>query len=130
MCYCIFYHKVLHFNEDGYNENETQSKKYKLSTLFEFPVGGIFEDNVLNHSGSITQYGKVIKERIPIISNTYEGFLKKGDIIRAIDGVEVKKMEDLSEQLSYKSVGQTVTIRFDRGTKEMTVNVTLTVLNE
>lgn len=56
--------------------------------------------------------------------------LKKGDIIRAIDGVEVKKMEDLSEQLSYKSVGQTVTIRFDRGTKEMTVNVTLTVLNE
>ena len=69
------------FNEDGYNENETQSKKYKLSTLFEFPVGGIFEDNVLNHSGSITQYGKVIKERIPIISNTDEGFLKKGDII-------------------------------------------------
>lgn len=69
------------FNEDGYNENETSAKKYKLTTLFEFPVGGIFEADVFNHGGVIAQYGKVIQNRIPVIANNDEGFLKDDDIV-------------------------------------------------
>jgi S1-C subfamily serine protease len=49
-----------------------------------------------------------------------------GDIIVAIDGVTVKRFEDLVNYLaSYTSVGDTIVVKIVRDGKEMEVNVTL-----
>jgi len=56
--------------------------------------------------------------------------IKLNDIIIALDDVKVEMMEDLSEQLSYKKVGQVVKVTVLRGSVEMNFEVTLTVLTE
>ena len=48
-----------------------------------------------------------------------------GDIIVAIDGVEVRDMDDLIVVLSSKAVGQTVSVRILRLGEEQQVDVTL-----
>lgn len=69
------------FSEDGVDTNQETARKYKFQTLFEFPVGGIFEDDVMNQGGAITQYGKVIKSKLPAVSSDKDGFLNEGDEI-------------------------------------------------
>lgn len=95
------------FAENGFDVNQNSAKKYQFQTLFEFPIGGIFEPDVINHSGLITQYGKVIKAKLPVVTIDKEGFLKEGDIVEmdytkvsyvAIEsGSSVSKEGDISE---------------------------------
>lgn len=69
------------FSEDGVDVNQDTAKKYKFQTLFEFPVGGIFEPDAMNQGGEVTKYGKVIKSKLPIVSSDKDGFLNAGDEI-------------------------------------------------
>ena len=69
------------FSEDGVDTNQDTARIYKFQTLFEFPVGGIFEPDVMNQGGAITQYGKVMKSKLPAVSSDKDGFLNEGDVI-------------------------------------------------
>lgn len=69
------------FSEDGVDVNQDTAKQYKFQTLFEFPVGGIFEPDVMNQGGVVTKYGKVIKSKLPTFSSDKDGFLNAGDEI-------------------------------------------------
>lgn len=51
----------------GENEIEKDVNRYKVEFLFEFPVDGIFTDNVYNPDGSIGEYGKLILSQLPFI---------------------------------------------------------------
>ncbi len=56
--------------------------------------------------------------------------IKVGDIIVEIDGVKVNMMEDLYEQLSYKKVGQKISVKVLRNNNELSFSLTLTTLSE
>ena len=51
--------------------------------------------------------------------------LQQGDIITAIDGVEITTMEELSEQKNKHQAGDTVTLRISRSGETMDVQMTL-----
>ena len=51
--------------------------------------------------------------------------LQKGDVITAIDGVEIKTMDELNEQKNQHKAGETVTLRISRNGQSMEVQVTL-----
>ncbi len=51
--------------------------------------------------------------------------LQQGDIITAIDGVEITTMEELSEQKNKHQAGDTVTLRISRSDETMDVQMTL-----
>ena len=95
------------FIENGFNENAEETKKYKFQTLFEFPIGGIFDEDTYDYLGNITSYGKVIKDRIPSVYTNKDGFLEKGDVIEfdynqisyiiIEKGKEVEKLGDISQ---------------------------------
>jgi serine protease Do len=51
--------------------------------------------------------------------------LQQGDIITAIDGVEITTMEELSEQKNKHQAGDTVTLRVSRSGETMDVQMTL-----
>lgn len=55
------------FFKDGENPVEVDSAKYKVEFLFEFPVDGIFTENIYNVDGSVGEYGRLILSRLPII---------------------------------------------------------------
>ena len=54
----------------GENEIEKDVNRYKVEFLFEFPVDGIFTDNVYNPDGSIGKYGKLLLSQLPLIKAT------------------------------------------------------------
>lgn len=49
--------------------------------------------------------------------------LRAGDVIRAIDGVEVKNPDQLRREISKRAVGETVLVAFDRGGKRQTATL-------
>ena len=51
--------------------------------------------------------------------------LQKGDVITAIDGVEIKTMDELNEQKNKHKAGETVTLRVSRNGQTIEVQVTL-----
>ena len=51
--------------------------------------------------------------------------LRKGDVITAIDGVEIKTMDELNEQKNKHKAGETVTLRVSRDGQTIEVQVTL-----
>lgn len=57
------------FVETGFAEVETSSKVYTCQVLFQYPINGVFDDNVYSHTGAILEYGKLIKSRLPGIYN-------------------------------------------------------------
>lgn len=76
------------FYENGFNETETTTPKYVFQTLFEFPIGGIFEEDQINHGGVITSYGALRKDRIPKVKSDKDGFLNPLDeIIMDFDNI-------------------------------------------
>ena len=67
---------------------------------------------------------------VTVVSVTKDGpadaaGIKVNDIIVEMDGVSILKMEDLSEQLSYKQVGQSIQIKVKRGGEEKSLTVVL-----
>lgn len=67
---------------------------------------------------------------VTVVSVTKDGpadaaGIKVNDIIIEMDGVSILKMEDLSEQLSYKQVGQNIQIKVKRGSEEKSMTVVL-----
>lgn len=95
--------------------------------------------------GKVTRGAIGIMAQSNIVNNKYSGVkvievtsggpahkagIKENDIIIKLDGVEVEMMEDLSEQLSFKKVGQTVKVTVMRGNSQIDFDVTLTVLTE
>ncbi len=65
------------FSQTGYAEEETSSKTYSAEFLFQFPINGIFTDNVYSYNGDIIEVGKLIKERLPNLVSS--SFIEKGD---------------------------------------------------
>ncbi|MBD5499614.1 MAG: PDZ domain-containing protein [Lachnospiraceae bacterium] len=67
-------------------------------------------------------------------TGAYEAGLVKGDIITAINGEEVKSMDDLKNELSYYTAGTTVELTIMQGSptgyQPKTVNVTLRFMNQ
>ena len=61
------------FVETGPALVETSKKFYSSKVLFQFPIDGIFEDNVLSHNGEIIEFGKLIKSRLPGVYNSSSG---------------------------------------------------------
>ena len=61
------------FIETGPALVETSKKFYSSKVLFQFPIDGIFEDNVLSHNGEIIEFGKLIKSRLPGVYNNSSG---------------------------------------------------------
>ena len=61
------------FIETGPALVETSKKFYSSKVLFQFPIDGIFEDNVLSHNGEIIEFGKLIKSRLPGVYNSNSG---------------------------------------------------------
>ena len=51
--------------------------------------------------------------------------IQKGDILLAMDGVEMKDLRSFSQMLARHSAGDVVKIRFKRGEEEKTVEATL-----
>lgn len=51
--------------------------------------------------------------------------LRRGDIIKALDGVAIADLKGLREQLQGKAVGDTVTLTIDRGGQTLSLAVTL-----
>ena len=121
----------------------------------EVPIAGLGYAIPINYAKEIAftlmTEGKVTRGAIGIMAQTYVNGdkyagvkvlevnpggpaevagLKAGDIITEIDNVKVVMMEDLSEQLSYKQVGQKVIVKAIRNNQEKTFEITLTVLSE
>ena len=54
-----------------------------------------------------------------------------GDVLTAVDGVPLKKWDDLNAYLEEKTaVGQKITLTLVRGGKDLTLNVTLADMPE
>lgn len=70
------------FSENGFNKVEKEKKKYHFQTLFEFPIGGIFEPDVVTLEGLISRYGAILKDKIPeIVNDETTGFLQPKDVV-------------------------------------------------
>ena len=65
------------FAHIGYAEVETDSKTYAAEFLFQFPINGVFSDDIYSYNGNIIEHGKLIKERLPNLSS--DEFIVKGD---------------------------------------------------
>lgn len=63
-------------------------------------------------------------------SGAHEAGLLKDDVILAIDGKKVSKIEDLAEVLKEHKAGSTVKVTYRRGREEATVNVRLSAREE
>jgi len=60
-------------------------------------------------------------------SGAYEAGLKKGDIIKSIDNIKIRKFADMTGYLSSKNPGETVTITYLRNNNERESKVTLDI---
>ena len=60
-----------------------------------------------------------------VYSATESSGLQEGDVITAIDGVEITTMDELNAQKNQHKAGETVTLRINRGGEIKTVQVTL-----
>ena len=60
-----------------------------------------------------------------VYSATESTGLQEGDVITAIDGVEITTMDELNAQKNLHKAGETVTLRINRGGEIKTVQVTL-----
>ena len=59
------------------------------------------------------------------VSENSAAGLQEGDVITAIDGVEITKMEELNERKNLHKAGETVTLGINRDGESMEVQVTL-----
>lgn len=62
-------------------------------------------------------------------SGAYQAGLKKGDIIKEIDGIKIRKFSDMTGYLSSKNPGETVVVTYLRNNNERQTKVTLDIFN-
>jgi S1-C subfamily serine protease len=62
-------------------------------------------------------------------TRTRNGDISLGDVILSVDGKRTKNSSDLHDALDNKKVGDTVTLKINRGGQEMEVSITLAELN-
>ena len=84
----------------GIDLDSTNAKRYNL-------VEGIYIAQVMNNTPAATSG------------------LQKGDIIISVDGKEVKTMEELNAYKNTKKIGDKITLKIVRSSKEQEVSVTL-----
>ena len=86
------------FAHTGYAEEEKESKTYSAEFLFQFPINGIFTDDIYSYTGEVIENGKLMKEKLPNLKVEH-GFIEKGD----------KIFFDYDNILYYKNVNGIIT---------------------
>ncbi len=84
----------------GIDLNASNAKKYNLAE-------GIYVSSILNNSPAA------------------KAGIKKGDVIVGVDSKEVKTMEELNKIKNSKNVGDKMTLKINRNSKEVEVTITL-----
>ena len=86
------------FAHTGFAEEEKESKTYSAEFLFQFPINGIFTDDIYSYTGEVIENGKLMKEKLPNLKVEH-GFIEKGD----------KIFFDYDNILYYKNVNGIIT---------------------
>ena len=72
----------------------------------------------------LNAYGIYVSE-LPTSGGAYAAGIRKGDIIKKINNVEISSGAEMQEQISRYKPGDKVPVTYSRNDKEYTVNVTL-----
>lgn len=101
----------------------------KLLVYPERPRLGVFADNLTVQLGEffgVKEGNGVLVTAVAAGSPAEKAGLRAGDVIVAVDGVEIKNHDDLARELRKKSLGDTVTIDIIRERKATQLRATLT----
>ncbi len=88
-------------------------------------AGGAALGVVLNVKGKLLEI-----EEVADGSGAQQAGLEKGDVILTIEGVEIKKIEDIAEVLKDRKAGSTVKVNCRRGKREFTAEIRLSAKGE
>jgi S1-C subfamily serine protease len=118
-----FPHPWLGFEEMGYEISP------RLAQMLELPVQSGLLIAQLYRGSPADQAGVRGAQNETIVGN--RRYLVGGDILIAVDGVSLKKWDDLNAYLEEETtVGQEIALTLARGGKDLTLNVTLADMPE
>lgn len=101
-------------------------EKIAKDNSYKTPYLGIFAFD----SDLARVYGETLEEKgvyvISTLGKAKEAGIIKGDIITKVDGEKIKDMLDFRACIFKKNIGETISVKFVRGSQEKTVNILLT----
>jgi S1-C subfamily serine protease len=118
-----FPHPWLGFEEMGYEISPRLAQALNLPIQSGLLIAQLYQGSPADQAGLRGAQNEMI------VGN--RRYLVGGDVLAAVDGVPLKKWDDLSAYLEEKtSVGQKITLTVVRGGKDLTLNVTLADMPE